>query len=267
MATINYKIPRLELEENLGVLEGENDMLSIFSIHGNLHKILIYVTYVEAKCLSVDDGSIISKGMSQLQEGKDDDCYVVEVEGGVANEEYQHGDVEDAWLHDGDDEGEGKDDEFNVEGDIEGDDEFVAEGEDGGDSGNRATRYANDGGNRAIRNRSTNDLSDYDPISDYDSPGGRGLKKGEHDFDFSKPRFRVRNGISIVKEFRQALRHYYVVKDIKIKKKGKMKSADLLVFVLLRVVARGYMPSFCYDGGSFIVKALHDAHTSMGYNK
>ncbi|XP_010260235.1 PREDICTED: uncharacterized protein LOC104599411 [Nelumbo nucifera] len=109
LVTINYKIPRWELEDQIGLLGCENDMLVMFAIHGDLHEIVFYVTYIEAKCVSIDDMCSIQnvevgdhgKGKGKIED--DEDCCVVEYvldddvqwdgfEGGVADREQDYGD-------------------------------------------------------------------------------------------------------------------------------------------------------------------------------
>nr|DAD37137.1 TPA_asm: hypothetical protein HUJ06_007778 [Nelumbo nucifera] len=91
MVTINYKILGWELDEHLGFLGCENDVMVMFSTHGDLCEIMLYITCTEAKCISMNDGCS-GKGKDQLQDDDDDDvdCYVVDVEGGVANDGHDH---------------------------------------------------------------------------------------------------------------------------------------------------------------------------------
>nr|DAD38856.1 TPA_asm: hypothetical protein HUJ06_013178 [Nelumbo nucifera] len=236
IVTINYKILGWDLEEHLGVLGCENDVMDMFAIHGDLRKIIFYVIYTEAKCVSMDDGCN-GKGKEQMQDDDDDvDCYVVDddnddvVGHSHGNDEGLdgHHDVDDGEFEglydDGDaywdDDGEGYSydvgEDYSDDDGGEDDDDGDQESSDGGDH----EGLDEDDGNEGVHDGGGADLSDYEPTSEYDSPRERG---NTLEFDFSKPRFQVGMEFTNVKEFRQALRHYGVVEGIEIKRKKNEK--------------------------------------------
>nr|DAD23781.1 TPA_asm: hypothetical protein HUJ06_025244 [Nelumbo nucifera] len=227
----------------------------------------------------MDDGCS-GKGNDQLQDD-DDDCYIVEVEGGVGDDDYGHDEGLECnddvcGHHDDDDLGCDEDvDDGEFEGldsdgvDDDGGDNKGLDDDGGGhdildddggdhegldDNGRDHASVDDQGGdnegvddqgvdNKGVQEGSGDgvgvqggvgvsvqggggdaDLSDYEPINDYDSPRFWDNTRGEFDFDFSRPRFRVGMEFFIVKKFRQALRHYCVVEGIEIKRKKNEKS-------------------------------------------
>nr|DAD21483.1 TPA_asm: hypothetical protein HUJ06_022946 [Nelumbo nucifera] len=202
MMTINYKIPGWELDEHLGVRGCKNDVMLMFATHGDFREIMFYITYTEAKCVSMDD-----RGVADDSHGHDEG---MECDDDV----YDHHGVDDGEFEDLYDDGEDYEDDV---GDHEGSDD------DGGDHDNVDHVGGDDQGvdKMGVQDGGDANLFDYEPISEYDSPRDRGNTR---DFDFSNPRFRVGMVFAIVKEFRQALRQYCVVEDIEIKRKKNEKS-------------------------------------------
>nr|DAD22321.1 TPA_asm: hypothetical protein HUJ06_023784 [Nelumbo nucifera] len=193
IVTINYRIPGWDLEEHLGVLGCENDVMDMFAIHGDLRKIIFYITYTEAKCVSMDDGCN-GKGKEQMQDDDDDDVdyYVIDdvADHSHGNDEGLdgHHDIDDGEFEGLYDDGEdysyddGKDylDDDGGEDDDDGD----QESSDGGDH----EGPDEDDGNEGVHDGGGADLSDYEPTSEYGCPRERG---NTLDFDFSKPIFWV----------------------------------------------------------------------------
>ncbi|XP_010248473.1 PREDICTED: uncharacterized protein LOC104591381 [Nelumbo nucifera] len=237
--------------------------MDMFAIHGDLHKIILYVTYTEAKCVSMDDGCS-GKGKEQMQDDDDDvDCYVVDDDDDdddVAG--HSHGNDEGLDDHHDVDDGEFKGLYDDCDAYWEDDGEDYSD-EDGGDQessdGGDHEGSDEDDGNEGVHDGGSADLFDYEPTSDYDSPRERG---NTLEFDFSIPRFRVGMEFTNVKEFRQTLRQYCVVEGIEIKRKKNEKCRFIGVCVVVDCGWRIHA-SLSYDGGNFIVKTLNDTHSCI----
>nr|DAD21328.1 TPA_asm: hypothetical protein HUJ06_022791 [Nelumbo nucifera] len=191
----------------------------MFAIHGGLREIVFYVTHADAKCLSVEDrGSMqkVSVGNNGKGKGKfeyGDDCCLID----SCSDDGAHGDEYGEECDQGDNEGfESECDDMDAKEDVPDDD---GEGVQG--VGVQCDTSMDGEGNRGGNGVTTN-LSDYGPASEYDSlcdnkssfRRGKDRTQGLHEFDFSNPKFLVGMAFANVKEFREILRHYYVVEGI-----------------------------------------------------